>query len=216
MLKYKWRFFYFFQSCRDKLNFLGGPTPINSVDIQRTYLNLGGPLDLSANVTGYPAPKFKWIFISTNYTLTKTIPNSFVEMFATINITTYSFRLKKTSIAEDEFGLYTLQLSNSYGMIIFYFYVIREGKINRQNSDLDIACLLFLNNIKWHFIYLCNPHMCLKLFKLYKMKDIFSFYTYIVGQKSLRNLKWSQSPNSVFVIFFVVSISNFYICNNRF
>lgn len=105
-------------------------------------------MDLSANVTGYPAPKFKWIFISTNYTLTKTIPNSFVEMFATMNITTYSFRLKKTSIAEDEFGLYTLQLSNSYGMIIFYFYVIREGKINRQNSDLDIACLLFLNNIK--------------------------------------------------------------------
>lgn len=104
---------------------------MNSVYVQRTYLSPRGSLDLSANVTGHPAPKFKWMFISKDDVLSKTISSSFEQIYVTLNLTTYLFRLKKNVITADEFGLYTIQLSNIHGMIAFYFYVIREGNKKR-------------------------------------------------------------------------------------
>lgn len=116
-----------------------GPIPINSVYVQRTYLSPRGSLDLSANVTGHPAPKFKWMFISKDDVLSKTISSSFEQIHVTLNLTTHLFRLKKNVITADEFGLYTIQLSNIHGMIAFYFYVIREAVVEVP-QNISLVC----------------------------------------------------------------------------
>lgn len=43
-----------------------------------------------------------------------------------LNITTGSYQLRKTSMEEDEFGLYTLHLINNIGKFTTYFYVLTE------------------------------------------------------------------------------------------
>lgn len=103
--------------------FKGGPRPLNGIYFQKLYATLGSSIDLSVNVTGYPLPKSEWTFISTTK---KTFFSSFMGTNTSLNITTCSYQLRKTSIEEDEFGLYTLHLINDIGKFTTYFYVLTE------------------------------------------------------------------------------------------
>lgn len=105
--------------------FKGGPRPLNGIYFRKLYATLGGSIDLSVNVTGYPLPKSEWTFISpTN----KTHLSSFMETNTSLNITTGSYHLRMTSMEGDEFGLYTLHLTctNNFGKFTSYFYVLKE------------------------------------------------------------------------------------------
>lgn len=104
--------------------FKGGPRPMNGIYFRKLNITLGSSIDLSVNVTGYPLPKSEWTFIST--TTEKTYLSSFMETNTSLNITTGSYHLRKTSIKEDEFGLYTLHLTNNFGKFTSYFYVLKE------------------------------------------------------------------------------------------
>lgn len=103
--------------------FKGGPRPLNGIYFQKLYATLGSSIDLSVNVTGYPLPKSEWTFISTT---NKTFFSSFMGTNTSLNITTGSYQLRKTSMKEDEFGLYTLHLTNNFGKFTTYFYVLTE------------------------------------------------------------------------------------------
>lgn len=89
-----------------------GPRPLNGIYFQKLYATLGSSIDLSVNVTGYPLPKSEWTFISTT---DKTNLSSFMETNTSLNITTGSYHLRKTFMKDDEFGLYTLHLTNNIG-----------------------------------------------------------------------------------------------------
>lgn len=91
---------------------------------RKLYVTLGNSIDLSVNVTGYPLPKSEWTFISTT---NKTTLSSFMETNRSLNKSTTLYELKKTSVKEDEFGIYILHLTNNYGNFTTYFYVIKEA-----------------------------------------------------------------------------------------
>lgn len=96
---------------------------MNGIYFQKLYATLGSSIDLSVNVTGYPLPKSEWTFISTT---DKTNLSSFMETNTSLNITTGSYHLRKTFMKDDEFGLYTLHLTNNIGKVTTYFYVLTE------------------------------------------------------------------------------------------
>lgn len=96
---------------------------VNGIYFQKLYATLGSSIDLSVNVTGYPLPKSEWTFISTT---NKPFFSSFMGTNTSLNITTGSYQLRKTSMKEDEFGLYTLHLTNNFGKFTTYFYVLTE------------------------------------------------------------------------------------------
>lgn len=89
---------------------------------------LGDSLDVSLDVTGYPVPEFKWTFITTGNTLNETLSSSVLQTVTSLSMWMFSYRLKKTSIEEDEFGLYILHVKNRYGMFTSYVDVIQKGK----------------------------------------------------------------------------------------
>lgn len=103
---------------------------MNGVYFRKLYVTLGYSIDLSVNVTGYPLPKPEWTFISTT---NKTTLSSFMKTNTSLNKSTTLYELKKTSMKEDELGIYILHLTNNYGNFTSYFYVIKEvlkeGKI---------------------------------------------------------------------------------------
>lgn len=105
---------------------VGEPRSLNGIYFQKLYLTLGSTIDLSVNVTGYPLPKSEWTFISTT---NRTILSSSMKTNTSLNISTGSYQFRKTSMKEDEFGLYTLHLTNNYGKFTSYFYLLKEGKI---------------------------------------------------------------------------------------
>lgn len=100
-----------------------GPRPLNEIYFQKLFVTLGSSVDLSVNITGYPLPKSEWTFISTT---DKTYLSSFMGTNTSLNITTSLYHLRKTSMKEDEFGLYTLHLTNIIGKFTTYFYVLTE------------------------------------------------------------------------------------------
>lgn len=117
-----------------------GPRPLNGIYFQKLYATLGSSIDLSVNVTGYPLPKSEWTFISTTK---KTFFSSFMGTNTSLNITTGSYQLRKTSIEEDEFGLYTLHLINDIGKFTTYFYVLTEvskGGILEVPENISVIC----------------------------------------------------------------------------
>lgn len=96
---------------------------MNGIYFQKLFVTLGSSIDLSVNVTGYPLPKSEWMFISTT---DKTYLSSFMGTNTSLNITTGSYHLRKTSMKEGEFGLYTLHLTNIMGKFATHFYVLTE------------------------------------------------------------------------------------------
>uniref|UniRef100_A0A8W8MF48 Ig-like domain-containing protein n=1 Tax=Magallana gigas TaxID=29159 RepID=A0A8W8MF48_MAGGI len=117
-----------------------GPRPLNGIYFQKLYATLGSSIDLSVNVTGYPLPKSEWTFISTTK---KTFFSSFMGTNTSLNITTGSYQLRKTSMEEDEFGLYTLHLINNIGKFTTYFYVLTEvskGGILEVPENISVIC----------------------------------------------------------------------------
>lgn len=111
---------------------VGEPRSLNGIYFQKLYVTLGSTIDLSVNVTGYPLPKSEWTFISTT---NRTILSSSMKTNTSLNISTGSYQLRKTSMKEDEFGLYTLHLNNNYGRFTSYFYLLKEGKILHYASS---------------------------------------------------------------------------------
>lgn len=105
---------------------VGEPRSLNGIYFQKLYVTLGSTIDLSVNVTGYPLPKSQWTFISTT---NRTILSSSMKTNTSLNISTGSYQLRKTSMKDDEFGLYTLHLTNNYGRFTSNFYLLKEGKI---------------------------------------------------------------------------------------
>lgn len=103
--------------------FKGGPRPLNRIYFQKLYKTLGSSIDLFVNVTGYPLPKSEWTFVLTT---DKTYLSSFMETNTSLNITTGSYHLRKTSLEGDEFGLYTLHITNDFGKFTSYFYLFKE------------------------------------------------------------------------------------------
>lgn len=46
-----------------------------------------------------------------------------------LNISTFSYQLRKNSIEEDDFGLNKVQLINNYGILTTFYDVVRQGKV---------------------------------------------------------------------------------------
>lgn len=99
---------------------------MSGIYFQKLYVTLGSIIDISINVTGYPLPESEWTFISTT---NRTILSSSMKTNMSLNISAVSYQLRKTSMKEDEYGLYTLHLTNNYGKFTSYFYLSKEGKI---------------------------------------------------------------------------------------
>lgn len=113
---------------------------MNGIHVRKLYVTLGSSIDLSVNVTGYPLPKSEWTFISTT---NKTYLSSFMETNTSLNITTGSYHLRKTSMEGDEFGLYTLHLANNFGKFTSYFYVLKEVSkegILKVPENVTVVC----------------------------------------------------------------------------
>lgn len=118
--------------------FVGGPRLLNGVYFSRIYLAIGESLDLSVNVTAYPVPEVKWGFLATNMTSSRTISSRFLQKLIILNISTFSYQLRKNSIDKDECGLYKVQLINKNGIFTTFYDVIKQGKVISKQLFLYI------------------------------------------------------------------------------
>lgn len=118
--------------------FVGGPRLLNGVYFSRIYLAIGESLDLSVNVTAYPVPEVKWVFLATNMTSSRTISSRVLQKLIILNISTFSYQLRKNSIDKDECGLYKVQLINKNGIFTTFYDVIKQGKVISKKLFLYI------------------------------------------------------------------------------
>lgn len=66
-----------------------------------------------------------------------------------LNISTFSYQLRKNSIDKDECGLYKVQLINKNGIITTFYDVIKQGKvISRQLFQYIYSLNADINNHK--------------------------------------------------------------------
>lgn len=62
-------------------------------------------------------------------TSSRTISSRFLQKLTILNISTFSYQLRKNSIEEDEFGLYKVQMINKNGIFTTFYDVIKQGKV---------------------------------------------------------------------------------------
>lgn len=79
-------------------------------------------------------------------TSSRTISSRFLQKLTILNISTFSYQLRKNSIEEDEFGLYKVQMINKNGIFTTFYDVIKQGTVflkhhfpclNRSSVELN-------------------------------------------------------------------------------
>lgn len=82
-------------------------------------------------------------------TSSRTISSRFLQKLIIINISTFSYQLRKNSIDKDECGLYKVQLINKNGIFTTFYDVIIQGKVISRHLFLYIYSLSAdLNNLR--------------------------------------------------------------------
>lgn len=82
-------------------------------------------------------------------TSSRTISSRFLQKLIILNISTFSYQLRKNSIDKDECGLYKVQLINKNGIFTTFYDVIIQGKIISKHLFLNIYSLSAdLNNLR--------------------------------------------------------------------
>lgn len=82
-------------------------------------------------------------------TSSRTISSRFLQKLIILNISTFSYQLRKNSIDKDEYGLYKVQLINKNGIFTTFYDVIIQGKVISKHLFLYIYSLSAdLNNLR--------------------------------------------------------------------
>lgn len=82
-------------------------------------------------------------------TSSRTISSRFLQKLIILNISTFSYQLRKNSIDKDECGLYKVQLINKNGIFTTFYDVIIQGKVISKHLFLNIYSLSAdLNNLR--------------------------------------------------------------------
>ena len=120
---------------------VGAPKPKQGANVFRVVGFLGMPINLLMNSQGYPYPTFTW---SHNGRVLPSNMHVDFEWFSLLNLT----RLK----AED-FGKYSLKMSNSIGTYTADYEVVSSGEL------IKIVCfIIFHSNLpllfNWHLLSL--------------------------------------------------------------
>lgn len=128
-------------------------------------------------------------------TSSRTISSRFLQKLKILNISTFSYQLRKNSIDKDEYGLYKVQLINKNGIFTTFYDVIIQGKVISKHLFLNIYSLSAdLNNLridlKTDFKLMSNV-VCSSFFLIFK----FLVITEINLSFKNRNYLFRQNAN---------------------
>ncbi|XP_062610619.1 synaptogenesis protein syg-2-like [Saccostrea cucullata] len=105
-----------------------GPRSMDGLTFLQIAAPLNDKLEISANYLSYPTPSFQWSFRQTTTSPEVSLSGDFQRTSISINISSFSVHLKKTSLEEEDFGYYSLRVFNDYGSFMTTFYITPEGK----------------------------------------------------------------------------------------
>ncbi|XP_061186919.1 uncharacterized protein LOC133195051 [Saccostrea echinata] len=124
-----------------------GPRSLDGLYFLRIPASFHDKLEMSANFLSYPTPSFQWGFRQKSTSPELTLSSDFIRTSTIINISSFSVHLKKTVLEEDQFGYYTVRVTNDYGSFMTTFHIIPQGNSDSQqnvckSSSTELSALI--------------------------------------------------------------------------